>query len=102
MNNIIILLLTLFVIVSCGGLKDAGKVLRNEKIQTTDEFLVEKKNPLVLPPNFDEIPEPNTKQKIKNSEEESIKKILKVPNTENDKGNKSSSVEESILEKIRK
>ena len=102
MNNTIILLLTLFFIVSCGGLKDAGKVLRNEKIQTTDEFLVEKKNPLVLPPNFDEIPKPNTEQKIKNSEEESIKKILKIPNTENDKGNKSSSVEESILEKIRK
>ena len=43
MNNTIILLLTLFFIVSCGGLKDAGKVLRNEKIQTTDEFLVEKR-----------------------------------------------------------
>ena len=102
MKKILTALFLPIILLSCTSLEEAGKVLRNEKIQTTDEFLVEKKNPLVLPPNFDEIPEPNTKQKIKNSEEESIKKILKVPNTENDKGNKSSSVEESILEKIRK
>ncbi len=102
MINIIIILLTFFFIVSCGGLKDAGKVLRNEKIKTTDEFLVEKKNPLVLPPNFDKIPEPNSKPKIKSSEEEGIKKILKIPSTEDAIDNKASSAEESILKKIRK
>ena len=37
------MLLTFFLVVSCGGLGDAGKVLRNEKIRTTDEFLVERK-----------------------------------------------------------
>ena len=31
-------------LLSCG---DAAKVLRNEKIKTTDEFLVKKKEPLV-------------------------------------------------------
>ena len=29
---------------SCAGLKDAGKVLRNEKVKTTDEFLVKEKS----------------------------------------------------------
>ena len=56
MNNIIILLLILFFVASCGGLKDAGKVLRNEKVKTTDEFLVEKKNPLVLQQTLMKIP----------------------------------------------
>ena len=28
---------------SCGSLGEAGKILRNEKIKTTDEFLVKKR-----------------------------------------------------------
>ena len=34
--------------------------MRNEKIRTTDEFLVEKRKTLVLPPDFSEIPKPNS------------------------------------------
>ena len=51
--NIILIFLT-----ACSGLSDAGKVLRNEKVRTTDEFLVKKRSPLVLPPDYEEIPEP--------------------------------------------
>ena len=58
MKKSIFLLIILSYITSCGGIKDAGKVLRNEKIRTTDEFLVKKRNPLVLPPSFEEVPEP--------------------------------------------
>ena len=37
------LVIFLIIILSaCGGLSDAGKVLRNEKKATNDEFLVEK------------------------------------------------------------
>ena len=43
MKNLKILLITFLLFVSCAGLKDAGKVLRNEKITTTDEFLVKKR-----------------------------------------------------------
>ena len=60
MKNINILLIVLTFLVSCGSLKEAGKVLRNEKTNTTDEFLVKKKQPLVLPPEFDKIPEPGS------------------------------------------
>ena len=45
---------------ACTSVEDAAKVLRNEKIQNTDEFLVEKRKPLVLPPDFSEIPEPGS------------------------------------------
>ena len=102
MKNIYFLLVSSFLLVSCGGLKDAGKVLRNEKIKTTDEFLVKKRNPLVLPPDFEKIPEPGSISKTKEDEDEKIKKILKVPNTDNINKKKSSSIEESILDRIRK
>ena len=44
MKHINFLLIFSFFLVSCSGLRDAGKVLRNEKVRTTDEFLVKKKS----------------------------------------------------------
>tara|TARA_X000000950_G_C13678166_1_gene562824 strand:- start:506 stop:814 length:309 start_codon:yes stop_codon:yes gene_type:complete len=102
MQNIQLLLIISFLLVSCGGLKDAGKVLRNEKISNTDEFLVKKRNPLVLPPNFEEIPEPGSISKKNENEDEKIKKIIKAPKTNSSLKSKSSSLEESILNRIRK
>ncbi len=102
MKNINLLLISLFLLVSCGGLSDAGKVLRNEKVRGTDEFLVKKKSPLILPPNYEKIPEPGSISKKKENEEDKIKKILKAPKTDVNSKNKSSSTEESILKSIRK
>ena len=86
---------------SCSSLTEAGKVLRNEKTNTTDEFLVKKREPLVLPPDFKEIPEPGSIKKENNSEQQKLKKILKAPNNENSNSS-SSNVEKSIIDKIRK
>ena len=83
-------------------MKDAGKVLRNEKIKTTDEFLVKKRNPLVLPPDFEKIPEPGSISETEEDQDEKIKKILKVPKTDNSTKQNSSSIEDSILNSIRK
>ena len=102
MKSIYFLLIGLFLLNSCSGLKDAGKVIRNEKVLTTDEFLVKKRNPLVLPPNFEDLPEPGSKKQNKENEEEKIKKILKAPKDSNNSKSKPSSVEESILNRIRK
>ena len=102
MKNIYFLLISSFLLAACGGLKDAGKVLRNEKIKTTDEFLVKKRNPLVLPPDFEKIPEPGSISKTKEDEDEKIKKILKVPKIDNINKKQPSSIEESILDRIRK
>ena len=101
MKNTKILLITFFLFVSCGGLKEAGSVLRNEKIKNTDEFLVKKRNPLVLPPNYEKIPEPGSIRKKNEDDKDKIKRILKVPQTDNSIKS-SSSVEESILKRIRK
>jgi PBP1b-binding outer membrane lipoprotein LpoB len=86
---------------SCSTFSEAGKVLRNEK-RTTDEFLIQKKDPLTTPPDFDEIPKPGSiNERAKSS---SIEKIIKT-----DKKNKpdselttSSTTEESILKRIKK
>ena len=60
-----IILLIFILFAGCGTFKDVGKVLRNEKTTTTYEFLVKKKEPLVLPPNYNELPEPDS---LKNKE----------------------------------
>ena len=94
--NIILIFLT-----ACSGLNDAGKVLRNEKIRTTDEFLVKKRDPLVMPPNYKEIPEPGAIIQKKQNQEDNIKNLLKATETTSGK-KKPSTVENSILNRIRK
>ena len=93
-----LLIFVLFLTTSCG---DLGKVLRNEKIRTTDEFLVKKKGPLVLPPDYEIIPEPGSIKKKEISQEEKIKKILKGPTLDKQKNANTKSIEKSILEKIK-
>ena len=97
-------ILSLF-LCSCGtGLKDAlqGK----KRSENSDEFLVQKKNPLILPPNYGELPVPSSELEDKEDNLD-VKKILKIDtdgdqsdkeecNTEEDK-----CLEESILEKIK-
>ena len=98
----ILLLAIVFLFTSCQGFKDVGKVLRNEKVRTTDEFLIEKKGDLVLPPDYKKLPSPNSLSKKKGSgETNKIQNILKTSKEENVSSGTSSS-EESILKEIRK
>ena len=95
------LIFLLILITGCNTFKDVGKVMRNEKTTTTDEFLVKKKEPLVLPPNYNELPEPNSLKKQEIGEDEKIKKILKSSTStkENKKG--ITSVEKKIIDRIK-
>ena len=101
MKKINLFFILILILSSCTGMKEAGKILRNEKIKSTDEFLVKKRNPLVLPPNYDKLPKPGSIKKEEENNEDKIKKILKAQDLENI-NDKSSSVEESILDRIRK
>ena len=100
LKTTIILFLLLLFLYSCGGVSDVGKVLRNEKTRTTDEFLVKKREPLSLPPEYNTLPEPNSK--IENKTENDIDKIFKIPKDKNDSKGNISSVEQSIINEIRK
>ena len=89
---------------ACQNLKDG---LTGNKKNNADEFLVEKKNPLVLPPKFDELPKPKTlTEENKNEKEIDLKSIII---TESSVGTRipidksiDSSLENKILEKIKK
>ena len=102
MNKIflIILLLTLS---SCQGVKNA---LTGKKYESSDEFLVIKKNPLVLPPNFNDLPSPkdvtNTTQ-IENIENEieDLLSSIKDDDEGNVESSSSSETESFVLEKIK-
>jgi hypothetical protein len=102
--RLLIPLIALSVILnSCSSLGEAGKVLRNEKRNSTDEFLVKKKEPLTQPPDFTKIPEPGSIQKNVESEQNSIETIIKRKRSESNSGQtKTSSVEKSIIDQIKK
>jgi len=102
MKNLKFLIVIVFFLSSCSSFKDAGSVLRNEKTKTTDEFLVKKKDPLILPPDYEKIPEPGSIEEKKETESQKIKKILKAPKNESLNDKSSSSVEDLILKEIRK
>ena len=102
MKKLNLLLILFLLLISCGSLSDAKKIIKNEKVITTDEFLVKKRNPLVIPPNFEEVPKPRSEPKKIINEGEKIKRILNAPKDENNSTSKSSSVEDSILKRIRK
>ena len=100
-NRTILYFILAIFLYSCGGMSDVGKTLRNEKVKTTDEFLVKKRQPLTLPPDYKNLPEPRSENLEKENERNTINKILKIPeNKVTKKG--SSNVEQSIISQIRK
>ena len=102
-KNSLYLFLVVFLLSACQSVKDG---LTGKKQNNTDEFLVEKKNPLVLPPEFNILPEPETLNKTSEKEEEiNLKSILtkdfskkKITTTSKVSNG---SVEKNILEKIK-
>ena len=90
-------------ITSCGTFGDVAKTLRNEKTRTTDEFLIKKREPLTEPPKMKELPSPGSLEKTQAKEKQNgIKKLLKVDENDNKKGSKTSSIENLIINEIRK
>ena len=100
-NKIFFLFGIIFLITSCSDTWDSVKRgMTGKKGNTADEFLVEKKDPLVLPPNYDQLPTPD--DRVAATEQISIfeKTITDSTSTESSSSTSSSS-EESILKKIR-
>ena len=102
MSKINIFILFTFLLYSCSSMDDASKVLRNEKIKTTDEFLVKKREPLLLPPDYRTIPKPGSIKKTQINEKDRVKKLISPSNDDGLKNKSPTSTETSILNKIRK
>mgnify|MGYP006073855975 CR=1 FL=1 len=100
-RHIFYLFLIMFTLSGCQSVKDG---LTGKKRTNADEFLVEKKNPLVLPPDFSKLPQPETlseKEKIIQKEND-LETILRKQTTKTSKDtNSNKSLEKSILEKIK-
>ena len=96
--NIIIITLN-----SCGTVK---KGFSSQKKNNNDEFLVEKKSPLLMPPDYDELPVPQSENISKNiGEENELKKLLIKTDSQssstNELKNPAGTLEETLLKKIK-
>ncbi len=96
-------ILSLLLLNSCGG--SAKDVLQGKKrSDSRDEFLVKKKNPLILPPDFTKLPLPNEadEKEFEIENENDLKKILKVKDSPSDNSSSNgSSLEDLIKERIK-
>ena len=103
-NPLIALFLILLFLNSCGTVAEG---LGGSKKKGSDEFLVEKKSPLVLPPSFGELPEPGKEpeeniisEKKDTSDIEDIINQSSSTNTSEKSDDTKNSIEQSIIKKI--
>ena len=94
---ILILFLSLFTISCSDTFSSVKRGLTGGKTNTADEFLVKKKDPLILPPDFENLPTPDERM-IAQEEISLFEKKLEV--TMEDDSPASTSTEETILKKI--
>ena len=97
--NILIILTVSSFLFSCGGFK------LKKKADSGEEFLIEKKDPLVLPPDFSKLPKPNEQPETLD-EEVNIKSIFdgeqNSTEEDNDQNSSKSNIKKSISDKIQK
>ena len=96
-------MMLIFLVTSCAdSWSNVKRGLTGTKQKTTDEFLVQKKDPLILPPDFDSLPSPSDKEEAM-EEMSSFEKTFKQESaTEITASSTESSAEDSILKQIRK
>jgi len=98
----LILNLIFVMLSSCGTIKEGFSA---QKKNNSDEFLVEKKSPLLMPPDFDELPIPNSESPLNNNQNNEIKKLItksedNILSSDNSEST-NRTVEEFILGKIK-
>ena len=92
-----IIILTFFVISCADTASSIKRGLTGAKKTSGDEFLIQKKDPLILPPDYENLPIPN--EETVTEEISTFEKNLGTLIEDN--SSRSSSVEDSILKKIR-
>ena len=101
-RKIISLFIITLLVTSCSGTWDSVKRgLTGQKANSTDEFLIKRKDPLILPPDYENLPTPDERALAKEEFLIFGKSVEEVYSTENTSSSKNST-EQSILQKIRK
>tara|TARA_Y100000768_G_scaffold262662_1_gene200260 strand:+ start:1421 stop:1732 length:312 start_codon:yes stop_codon:yes gene_type:complete len=103
MKKVIIIIISFLTLQSCQTAQDA---LTLKKKNSGDEFLVEKKSPLVMPPDYGKLPSPsNNQENKKQNSDDTIENLIssdkKILNTKKENNSETSSIEKIILEKIK-
>tara|TARA_B100000965_G_C19090767_1_gene540475 strand:+ start:25 stop:345 length:321 start_codon:yes stop_codon:yes gene_type:complete len=101
-KKIILYIISILFLHSCAGVTDVLEGKRRS--DNSDEFLVEKKNPLTEPPDMNTLPVPidqEEAQSEKNNEDTlDIERTLNSEQSEDSNSNEENSLEKTILEKI--
>ena len=104
-NYPIFLLIFLFLFSGC---QDVKKGFSGKKIDHGEEFLVIKKNPLVVPPDFEKMPIPKNEIensiKVENNQDIDFKKLLKTQDQNVDVSvsrENTGNLEKKIIDKIK-
>ena len=106
-NYPIFLLIFLFLLSGC---QDVKKGFSGKKIDQGEEFLVIKKNPLVVPPDFEKMPIPKNEIeksnsiKVENNQDSDFKKLLKTQDQNVDildSRENTGDLEKKIIDKIK-
>ena len=103
-TKLTLILIILFSLCACQSVKEAvGGKKRSEQ---SDEFLVQKKNPLAMPPDYEKLPTPGNKQVSPEtfSDDNEVKNLLNIQESDTSGSNNndnSSDLESSIIKKIK-
>ena len=98
-SSILLFTIVFFTFQSCQTVKEG---FTSQKKKSTDEFLVEKKSPLVMPPEFNELPVPKSSDNIvENETENNIENLISNNDTPENSEIQNENFENSIIEKIK-
>mgnify|MGYP001285981081 CR=1 FL=1 len=96
--KLLILLNILLILSSCGSLKEG---FQNQKKNNSDEFLVQKKSPLVMPPEYGKLPDPTLEtKKSENLNSTPIKQLILSKNENDENSIKESDINKSFKQKL--
>ena len=97
-NYFALIIVCFFFISGCNSVKET---LSGKKKANNDEFLVKKKNPLILPPNFNELPKPveTNDEKVNEDKDLDFSGVLEESKTKKKESKQTNnSLEKSISE----
>ena len=58
-KKILYIISLIFFVISCNSLDSVKRGITGEKQKSTDEFFIQKKDPLILPPDYENLPIPD-------------------------------------------
>jgi hypothetical protein len=86
---------------SCASVKESI----DSRKKNSDEFLVEKKSPLLMPPDYNDLPVPDSEDTKNKDESNQVKELITKSNNTNNNSNtynnSKSSFEKLLIEKIK-